>query len=64
MYEPLVIREGYLRHFFSVFVFYASLAILGVSIWGLADKATVGLGLEVSNLAMDDCAALSILNHF
>lgn len=46
VYKPLLITSGVQRSFFGVFVFWSSLALLGVSIWGLASKTSVGLGLE------------------
>ena len=47
MYKPLVIKQGLPRLLFGVFVLAASLALLGVSIWGIVEETTVGLGLEV-----------------
>ena len=46
VYKPLVIKDGIVRLLFFAFVVLASLALLGVSIWGLVSRTTIGLGLE------------------
>lgn len=44
-YKPTMLSEGKCRLFSHCFVVVASLALLGVSIWGITET-TVGLGLE------------------
>lgn len=47
VYKPLVISDGVPRTLFgAIIVLAGSLALLGVSIWGIASEASVGLGLE------------------